>query len=338
MFRDGHKPEEFRIRIDLNYGGLGDLLARLPAIRYAYTQWPHLLMHVFVYDYAFKLIENLLKPYNDRVYVCPFSAQPSWLERPWCKRMPHIDFTPMLITGVRMHLTEQGFVTICDKIPREKSEWNYLEADLTKTDISMYDLPERYGILCTEYTAPVREWPAQEVEEVARWMIRNKITPVFLGKKENPLGLQKGSVKTRSEFISKDDCVDLRDKTDLLQALKIIKNSVFIAGVDNGLLHLASCTSTPTIWGFTTVEPVQRLPYRMSSQTYRAQTVTPTNLSCGFCQSNHHYFKIEGKAWDYKHCMYGDKICTTHMTAGKFIDKIKQVINFKGLGATNRAR
>ena len=331
MFRNGTTIEQFNVRIDLNYGGLGDLLARLPAIRYAYNQWPHLNMYVFCYDYSYKLLEACLKPFNDRVYLMPFSAQKRWLERSWCARMAALDFTPTMITGVRMHLTEQGFITICDKTPHNTKEWNYLQPDLTNIDVSEYNIPESYGVLCTERTAPVREWPAQEVNKVARWMLQNKITPVFLGKSSNELGADKGQVETQSEVKPLEGVLDLRDQTSLLEATKILANAKFVAGVDNGLLHLASLSDVPTIWGFTTVEPEQRLPYRHGSQRYRALTVEPDKtLDCRYCQSNQHFVMVEGRPWNYKNCMYGDQLCTTQMTAGKFIRQIKHVINFKG--------
>lgn len=327
MFREGTNIEKFAVRLDLSYGGLGDIIARLPAIRYVYEQWPHVHMYVFTYDYAHKLVEAALKPFNDRTYTLPFSAQERWLERRWCRQMPTIDFFPDKITGVRLHLTEQGFINICDKVPERGEKWNYLQADLTKIDISSYTIPERYGILCTEYTARVREWPAQEVENVAKWMIQNKITPILLGKSTNELGADKGTVETQSDVTALQGVLDLRDQTDLLQALKIIDGAQFVAGVDNGLLHLASMTDTPTIWGFTTVEPSQRLPFRQGSQYHKTLVIEPSeSLACRFCQSKQHFVLVEGRPWDYKKCMYGDRLCTTQMTAGKFISSIKIAI------------
>lgn len=312
----------------MDFGGMGDIVNRLPAVRYIYETWPYVTQKLYVYDYMEELYKLAVEPMKTRVQVQKMSLFESHLRQ--VPNIPTVSFYPHSSTGMKLHLTEVGFIFLCDKIPRpETGAWDLPQPDLTNIDISEYNLPERYGVLCTNYTAPVRAWPTHEVEEVAKWMISQKITPVFLGSKDMPLGIDEKVPVSGSALSLPEGSIDLRDSTNLTQALKVMSNAKFVAGCDNGLLHLASLSNVTTIWGFTTVEPEQRLPYRQGSQRYKALVVgQPESLSCRYCQSRQHFIYH-----DYKKCIYEDYACTKNLTAGQFIDKIKLAIGFKGPGA-----
>lgn len=340
MFRDGTKLPEFSLRIDLRYGGLGDCVQRMPAIRYLYTNTQHVRQYVFVYDYLLPLFELTFKDMRDRVHIMPMSAQEGWLKRDWCKAMPYVNFEPVQLATSKPHLTEVGFLEIVKRIPERGPLWNIPQPDLTNIDVSCYDVPKgAYGVLQVQHTAPVRAWPTNEVEEVARWMVDNQITPLLLGKSSSTLGNGK-DIKSKDNLDIDNlppEVVDLRNKTNLLQALKIIEGAKFIVGVDGGLMNLSYMTQTPVIVGFTSIEPSARIPFRNGVQDIKTIIVKPDNdLECKFCETRQPYVVFNTRKGpvphDYKKCLYEDYKCVTQMKAYKFIDGIKQVIGFKGPG------
>jgi len=336
MFRDGTQLEEFSLCVLLKYGGLGDMINRLPAILYLYEQTQHVRQYVFCHDYLYELLDLVFKDKRHRIHLMPMSAYEGWIERDWCKAMPYVDFKPTQLSSSKPHLTEYGFLNLIHKLPENKELWNLPQPDLTNTDVSSYDIPERYGILCTGYTARVRAWPTNEVEEVARFMIQSEITPVYLGKKGNDLG---NGAKNKASFTGHDlPGVDLRDQTSIPEALKIISKAKFIAGVDNGLLHLAYMSDTPVVAGFTSISPNYRVPYRNGKQYHKTIVVEPDKeLECSGCETKQQYLVRHTQKGilphDYKVCPYNDYKCVTQMRASKFIDAIKQVIGHKAAGS-----
>src|SRR5271165_1265329 len=70
LFRTNTKaPAKEHVNFFMNLGGLGDLIARLPAIKYCETNIPNVIPHVWVPDYAIPLCKNLLP----KSIIKPFS-------------------------------------------------------------------------------------------------------------------------------------------------------------------------------------------------------------------------------------------------------------------------
>lgn len=332
------EPKAQELTVISNFGGLGDMINRLPALVYAHDKYPHVKINLVVYDYVYELFEEIAKQLMPRMKVIKIS------DKETTKALPKqivIDFAPHVMTALKHHLTAVGFAYILDEFPDpQQGHWDIPQIKLDEVDVACYNVPERFGVLCTGYTAPVRAWSTHEVEEVAKWMIQQNITPVLLGSTNVPLGYEMGKQGVMLDAKAlpakfPPQVIDLREQTSLLQALKIMSKAKFVAGVDNGLLHLAHMSDVPTIWGFTTVDPIARVPYRHGKQFYRTLVVgQPDNLDCRYCQSKCFFFqKPEApQTQDYKECMYDDYLCVSTLTAGKFIDKMKQVIGYKGFG------
>lgn len=320
---------------------MGDMVNRMPAINYLYDQTEHVRQYVFVHDYLYPLFQNVFWEKKDRIHLMPMSAHKGWLERDWCKQIPYVDFKPVQLSTSKPHLTEVGFLEILKRCPDKGDLWNIPRANLTNVDIDCYNISSKdYGVLQVSHTAPVRAWPTNEVEEVVRWMVNKKITPVLLGKSSSDLGTGSAVVSVNQINSSNlpNEVVDLRDKTDVLQALKVIDNAKFIAGVDGGLINLAYMTDTPVVVGFTSIKPNARVPFRNGKQFDRTIVIEPEKqLECRFCETLQPYVVYNSKKGpiphDYKKCLYKDYKCVRQMTAAKFIRGIKEVLNFKGLGS-----
>ena len=345
MFRPGLKIPPFELCVVMRWSGLGDCIQRMPALFYLYDNAPHVAMYVFVYDYLLELFKHVFKKEKDRIFLMPISAYEEWIKNDSNKNIPYVDYTPRQVSASKTHLTEYGYLEVVKRVPPRGELWNIPKLNLTNINVNKYNLPKRYGVIALGVTSSVREWPAPEALETAKWMLQNNITPVYLGKKENPLGKIEGQTKTLQAQFNENGLhpngLDLRNQTSLLEAAKIIDSSMFIAGVDNGLINLAYMTKAPVAVGFTSIKPEDRVPFREGKQFDKTVVIEPDKeLSCKFCETLQPYVasKKHGRylPHDYKHCIYSDRLCTSQMRASKFISAIKEIISHDLLGARQR--
>lgn len=175
-------------------------------------------------------------------------------------------------------------------------------------------------MITTGYTAKVRQFKPEAINKITDWLLTQGVTPVFLGQTQTKTGaahIIKGQFEKDIDF-SKG--INLIDKTDLLQAAKIMHESKAVLGVDNGLMHVAGCTKAPIIGGFTTVTPEIRWPIRYSELGYDCYEVLPEpTLACRFCQEKTNFLF----GHDYTKCVYNDYKCTDQITAEKFIKALE---------------
>jgi ADP-heptose:LPS heptosyltransferase len=306
----GFAPHE--LNICANFGGMGDMIGRLPALKHVHENYPHVSMTVFWHDYFVELAEFLM-PSTPRCVHWKFSEMPLANER-----QPLVDFNPERINSLALHLTDQAFLVIMDRLPTREAARYILAPPASRPE-----LPEKYVVITCGYTAYAREWKPQYINETADKLIELGYTPVFLGSaKDQPLG-NKSKIKAEfSEEVDYSKGINLINKTSLIEALGIIQGAKAVLGVDNGLLHLASCTTTPVVWGFTSVEPEVRLP--ASNGPQGVVRASDQELSCSGCQSKQFYIKH-----DFRTCLFKDYKCLDFMTADRFISEFKRVTNWE---------
>jgi ADP-heptose:LPS heptosyltransferase len=172
----------------------------------------------------------------------------------------------------------------------------------------------------------VREWPVSEINAFIKLVKENtNLDVVLLGASQIDHSSEFQVKGEFNESIRSELTEDLRDKTTLTEAMEILSQARAVVGVDNGLLHLASCSDVPVIWGFTSVDPKHRIPVRNNVAGYNAYTVVPSaGLNCRFCQSKYYYVEH-----NFKNCLQvtlnsSPTIpCTTDMKAEKFMRILK---------------
>lgn len=314
MYRDGHFKPKQTLTIVFNDGGLGDNIARMSAVKYIKDYNKHIEINLIVPDYFKELALNLVP----KITVHTFSEGPQH----WQGKSPAVQ-TRNVHDGLKSHLVDHAFHVLCNK-QVDIEHKNYCKLDTTNIDISKFNLPEKYVIITTGYTAPVREMLSDAVNEVVQYVKSKGYEVVFLGSKEAATGMPhviKGEFKSDINY---SEGIDLINKTTLLEAGKIIGQAKVIVGVDNGLLHLAGTTAVPIVFGATTVDPKHRLPYRNNELGYNCYTVIPdSSLQCRFCQSNWDFmYKV-----DFKECYYKDYKCTKMLTLNKYVEKLELLLN-----------
>lgn len=303
-------------QVEMNYifneYGLGDHIGQFPAIDYLIRANPHLFLNIWIPGMTKVLAERcLMKTERLRIYDLTKDADL------YDQHVPTRAHTLESMKNFACHTTEHAFLNICGR-QGYPQVYNYLKIDTS--DIDIPQIGNKYAIICTGYTAKVREMRPEVVNTIVDFLLSQNILPVFLGNKNKD-----GIVGDFNTSINYDKGLDLIDKTTLLQATKLINSAAFIVGLDNGLLHLAGTTEIPIIGGFTTVNPMHRMPYRHNQigWNYYPVYLKHSELACSMCQSN---WCVEFKH-DFRKCYYNSEpLCTTRLTADRYIEQIKKVL------------
>jgi ADP-heptose:LPS heptosyltransferase len=303
-----------RINVYFKGGGLGDHVARLPAVRYLLNHAEE-LEHVTLICPAYftEFAEHLLKPWGERVTV--LSEEEATVKADHSLHSPTTDES--VHSTIRTHLTDHAFRTIVDVQDVDVKEKNYLQIRPDEIDVSQFNLPKRYVVLTTGFTAPVREWLPNQVNEVVDWLLCQGITPVFLGKEQVARDLYGNFRKT----IDYDKGINLINKTTLLEAACIMNWANVVVGVDNGLLHVAACTIAPIVAGYTSVHPDLRMPYRWGQLGADVYPIVPTT-KCAFSQSS----TVLVLNHDFRHCTCRNYACLKSLTPASWIKRIHSLL------------
>jgi len=315
------KPKTKTINLMLLDGGLGDHIASLVAVDYILKQYPWITPYIWMPDYLTILAKNVLP---EDAIIRGLSQLKSEYNPAKPTKTTKWDG---IISPMKIHLVDYAFLKLTDENPSIEYK-NYLKLRLDKIEnMQDFDLPIKYVVLTTGFTAEVREWIPSEVNKVASYCLDKGYTPVFLGQSNTKTGTHHTIKGTFKEEIDYSLGVNLIDKTNLLEVAVIMHHATAVLGVDNGLLHVAGCTDTAIVGGFTTVSPNIRMPIRDNKLGHNFVPICPDlDLSCSFCQEKTNFLY----GHDYRNCLYKEKpkklACTTQMTADKFIAHLEATL------------
>lgn len=309
------KPRTKTINILLLDGGLGDHLSSLIAVNYIMRNYPWITSLVWVPDYLKELAQHLLPDAS----IWSFTEMRGRYDN---QRPTKTTKWDGVTSPMKIHLVDYAFLKLCDELPSAEHK-NLLQITPDLSTISEFSLPDKYAVITTGYTANVREFPANEVNKVADYLISQGVTPIFLGQRETATG---AAHTIKGSFPDIRVGIDLIDKTTVLQAANIMSEALAVVGVDNGLLHLAGCTQAPIVAGFTTVSPSVRLPYREGMLGKDCYTVVP-DVSCRFCQQTTNFLY----GHDYRNCLHEGSepnklLCIRQMAGEKFVTHLKNIL------------
>jgi ADP-heptose:LPS heptosyltransferase len=318
MFRKTIPTQEVYFTQEL--GGIGDDIASLPVINYILKTYPNLNITLWVKSY-FKLIAKKSLPASPNLNILTFDQKQ--LAR---KDVPVKKLSGTPFTNLASHMTEHAYSIFCNKQPENMKDYNYLPINTKGVYLNRFNLPENYIVIPTGFTAKVREFIPDIVNNIIDYIISKNYTPIFLGKEKTieESNINKFIKGNFNNQINYDKGINLINKTDLLETVKIIQNATCIVGLDNGLLHIAGTTDIPIIGGFTTVNPIHRMPYRheVKGWNYYPVILNQNELICNFCQSNWTFVYN----FDFRNCYYNDYKCCQLLTSDKYIKELEKVI------------
>ncbi len=319
------------------------MIARLPAFRYMFNHYPQISLTIWTQDYSLELMEYLM-PGNNHFTWRRYSEAPRALKR------PIIEFDDTRLTTLQAHLTRHAFGILMDNLDPSREDLAYPRADLVSMDVIskathdfLYFGKNPFIVFTTDYTAPARAWPAVHINRLARLVREAGLTPVLLGKTEamktgelRADGTSDDILPRPSDGLKTELFVDLRNKTSLIEALGVMQRAKAVLGLDNGLLHLAHCTDTPVVIGFSTLLPEHRVPvreiygeYAMFPTVERGAQLTETieaQVPCAGCQSRGFGITHDemGNNIDWRKCPMKESryACLLTLTADRFWEKL----------------
>lgn len=299
IFRPGSKCKETVVNYLLTRGGIGDYICWMSALKWLATNHPQIVGRVYAPDFFIEIAENVLKPWFPRwkVYGAKSFTQKKLESRP--------TYGPMQrpINGTGMHLVDLGFVYFTNNTTPADGRL-YCQLDLaTVENVLPRHTPQNifYAVMTPGSTYANRTLPATAFNGIKDHLLSKGIVPVFLGKKD--LGDQRKILFEDGYDYSGG--IDLRDKTTLLEAAKIMESARLVVGLDNGLLHLAAMTDVPIIFGYNIASPEHRRPRRRKGTILWELYPDETQLTCTFCQSKMRFMFNH----DFKDCLYKDNLC-----------------------------
>lgn len=298
-------PIQFVFRL----GGIGDFIYWTMAIKWAIENHPWIQGKIIVPEVLLPLMKVWFKEYEPR-----FSVRTQVI-----KGLPMITPKPGNPNACGFHLLDMGFMYFCNQgVP---SGWRRMpEINGDEVDISRYRLPEKYVVLTTGATARNREMRHDAVNEVARWVLDQGMTPVFLGKRV--IDVSNNHTCKFSGLIDYKLGMDLREKTSTLEAACIMAHAKAVVGLDNGLLHLAACSMVPIVFAVTIAEVKYREPYRREGAR-TAMITPPESVECQGCMSKFRYLKDDDDA---RKCYFDTYDCTKSLTGEVFIEALKRLL------------
>lgn len=285
--------------------GMGDYICWLSAIKFIHDQYPHVTGHLWGVGWFVPLMEELIKDW------------PGWTARPrdlydeegsdtiksyFCQFSHH---------ALGFHMIDYGFHIFCNMTP-PPPEWNYYVEFKPDVDIKKFNLPGEYVVITPCATTPVRTQTPESWNGFKNYLISQGITPVMVGQT-----LFGGRCNPPHEEYNFDGTLSLLNCTSLLESQAVLANAMAVVGLDNGLLHLASTSSVPIVFGQNIASPVHRAPRRREGKHIH---LTP-GLPCDFCQS-----KLRFTDHIFTHCIYEHYNCLKALDTKRWIAAFEQLM------------
>lgn len=300
----------------LNSIAMGDVLAAVPVIKY-------LTDNYYVTPESYRLV--IKKYFRDFFPFIPDANIIDFDKQGWDlpTGMPmgllnkKSEGTITRNTPKSMHLSQYASLAFADRlIPLDDLQYVALpEVDVSKFEIDF----TKAVILVTTYRDVTRMWYSNDIIELSKWIKSKGLIPVFVGKTDMDLDLEKKHLIPKSHLPADaaEYGVDLRNKTSILELATIIGQAKAICGVDSGPIHLAGTTSTPIVCAYPTVLPEYRIPTRKKGKTYAILS----RIECANCES-----RWRTSYHSFEKCFFGHGDCCKDFTADRFIAHLTKIL------------
>lgn len=303
----------------INSIAMGDVLATAPVIKYLvenYYTTPESYLVVVKKQFRefFPFIpDSNIKDFDSTAE--PFWGIPQGMAAGLLNKKSDKHFTRN--TPKAMHLSHYASIGLADRII-PLSELNYVP--LEPVDISHFGIDfTKSVILITSYRDTTRMWYEKDIIDLAKWISSKGLTPIFIGKTDMDLDLEKKHLIPKSHLgaDASQYGIDLRNKTTIPELAAIFDQAIAVCGVDSGPIHLAGTTEIPIICAYPTVLPEYRIPTRKYGVTF---AITP-KIECGNCES-----RWKTSYHPFENCYYGHADCCKEFTADKYIEYLEKII------------
>lgn len=309
------KFEKEKINFVMGLGGLGDNVARMPAIRYIADRHPHVIPIVWVADYFVPVAKNMMPD----IRIEKFSDNTKFI-----KERPGRSTANEILTNLKTHMVDHAFFLLANEVPSIEYK-NYLPMNFKPIGIKHLDLPEKYVVMTCCYTAPIREFLPEYINEITSYIKDKGYEVIFLGQEVTDAGIKGHEIigALKKEQIDFSKGINLINKTSLLVAAKIMSEAKAVVGLDNGLLHLAASSDVPIVSGFTSVHPDHRAPIRHNVKGWQFYPVVPPESEPErFAQSIWDFTFTH----DFKYSYYKNESLIRSVTPNLYIEQLEKLL------------
>lgn len=303
IFGPGVQGVKLPVSIHIEGGGLGDYINWTAALKYIEATFNHVDVKIFTSELFIDVAKYLFPKWE--VYhrrEAPLKQTPGSM-------VLRTKASHQLLNACGMHLLDLGFAYyLCMNPPPAKfnvlpridfeGPWNWPELDPKSS----------YAVFTPGSTTDVREMPVEAFNELCRYTLGKGVTPVFLGKRNL-------SGQYDAKFLNYDFSLglDLRERTNVLEAVQIMRGAKFVIGIDNGLLHMAGTTDVPVIFGHN-IAPLHHRKLRRFGGLTIDITVPESDLACIGCQGKMRFTLNH----DFRKCFHHtnealNKACLSHL-------------------------
>jgi ADP-heptose:LPS heptosyltransferase len=303
-FRPGTELPVIKYNMYFRGSGMGDYICYMPAMVWLAKNSPWIHGHIFVAEFFNEFAKNIMDQTGQKGWqVYPIDRFEELKNLAGLTRGPGITQydkpTYQLVNGSGGHLVTLGFMYFANLFPPPTNADYYpiinFEGWQERHDLYY----QKYVVFTPGAVSAARTVPGHYWNPIIEHVKSKGLTPVFLGTRK--------MVELNVNFpdgLNYADGIDLRDKTTMMEAAWVMKNSACVVGLDNGLIHLAACTDAPIVAGYNMVHPRDRRPKRWVGK-WREIALTQKDLSCAGCQS-------EMKSMfphNFARCLYDDLKC-----------------------------
>lgn len=317
FMRPKTRMHRYFVNFAFNESGLGDYLNYSSALIWLSKNSPWIDGRLFVSESFVQLFKHIFDIHRVRFEVMPGEEAGKFIEPGTPVIGPELkingqNVNPQLLNPIGCHLIDLGFAYYANKCPApEGVTLPHISFPQSKVPHKIRHLRGKYIVIPTGVMVPSRFVSGDHINPLVQFIKENGFTPVFIGKKNSVPNL----TTVFADDINYGAGLDLRDQTDLLTAGAIMEGSAAVMGLDNGMLHLASCTNANVLFGYSIAGPDQRAPRRTWGKTYN-MFLSSNDLACANCQS--HLKLMLGHT--FHKCFYGDNKCIDIL----FIDQVER--------------
>jgi ADP-heptose:LPS heptosyltransferase len=312
----------------LNHGALGDVITSLPPIAFARKMYPTMKFKLWVPPWQMELLKHLLAPYGEFEFADLTKVPKSRKERQAISDAPWSLNTAVNATHTRcrVNMVDYAYNFLINAMPENMEQRSYL----TKAPLGERRFPgTKYVVFPVGSTSENKLFRASVMGPVMRWCQEQGYATVLVGTKTShtqlevngelrPLVIREQTDLLPLELFQK--CIDLREKTTLLELRDLLGHAQAVIGTDGGTLHLAGTTEVPIVYGLGAAHPRHRLVVRHGNSEYRVRYVIPRDLECAGCQSNWPLI-----THNFNECVYGDSLCMELLSPDDFITGLKEL-------------
>lgn len=291
-----------RCAIGINWGGLGDCIARAPAVKTMLESYPNVKFRFYVQGIGLDLYVYWFSNYANVEFIKNLNDV-SGEEGPG-----HVkSFNGTKHHGLGMHLVDHGYLSLLERMPLPTDNKNYLSLN----KFPLYPNP-KFVALTPNYTAGNRTLADDQWEPLIDGILSRGLEVHLCG---SIAGLD--PLKNRQDLL--DKVKDMWNKhPSTLDCAEYLANAQAVIGVDNGLIHLAACTEVPIVVAYTSQLAAYRIPIREKGKIEVVSATSP----CNGCEVKLRF--VEN--FNFKYCYTKTLECVKTITASRLLTALDKVL------------